>query len=131
MKTNVNSNSGQRLHQIRVHREKSQGQIAKAIGVSVGTIQNYEHGRAHITMGRIEQLARALQCEPADLLARPDSPLPRYRRPRYQYKQFACGLAAVLAMSSLDPTLGRSPQLTLDLKQLADKLNRIDPDDLA
>jgi len=127
MKTNVNSNSGQRLHQIRVHREKSQGQIAKAIGVSVGTIQNYEHGRAHITMGRIEQLARALQCEPADLLARPDSPPPRYRR----YKQFACGLAAVLAMSSLDPTLGRSPQLTLDLKQLADKLNRIDPDDLA
>ena len=39
----------------------SQGQLARAIGVSVGTIQNHEHGRVHITVDRLEELARALQ----------------------------------------------------------------------
>jgi transcriptional regulator with XRE-family HTH domain len=75
---------GKRLLQIRLHREMSQAQIARALGVSVGTIQNYEHGRAHVTAERIAQLARALQCEPHDLLVPPDSPLPRYRRPRFR-----------------------------------------------
>jgi transcriptional regulator with XRE-family HTH domain len=73
---------GNRLHQIRQHRKTSQGRLAKALGVSVGTIQNYEHGRVHITAGRLEQLAMALQCEPADLLESPDTPPPRYRRYR-------------------------------------------------
>jgi transcriptional regulator with XRE-family HTH domain len=75
--------AGHRLHVIREHRQISQGQIAKAVGVSVGTIQNYERGRVAITTDRIEQLASALQCEPVDLLAPPDAPPPRYhRRPR-------------------------------------------------
>jgi transcriptional regulator with XRE-family HTH domain len=52
--------------------------------VSVGTIQNYEHGRVHITTDRLEQLARALQCEPVDLLMPPGSPLPRYRKASLQ-----------------------------------------------
>lgn len=73
----------ERLRQVRQHRKISQGHIAKAIGVSVGTIQNYERGRAAITTGRLVQLARALQCEPADLLRPPGSPLPRYRH-RYR-----------------------------------------------
>ena len=67
------------MRQIRQHRKISQGKIAKAIGVSVGTVQNYERGRASITTDRLEQLARALQCEPAELLQPPGSPLPRYR----------------------------------------------------
>lgn len=72
------NSGGQRLYQIRRHRKISQGRIAKAIGVSVGTIQNYEHGRVAVTVDRLEQLARALQCETADLLAEPGSPPPRY-----------------------------------------------------
>ena len=79
---NTDSRLGKRLHQIREHREISQGRLARAIGVAVGTIQNYEHGRVHITAERLEQLAQALQCEPADLLASPDAPMPRYRRYR-------------------------------------------------
>ena len=81
---NQKNSKGLRLHQVRQHRNISQGRLAKAVGVSVGTIQNYEHGRAHITADRLEQLARALQCEPAELLAAPGSPLPRYRY-RYRY----------------------------------------------
>jgi transcriptional regulator with XRE-family HTH domain len=71
---------GQRLHEIRQHRDLSQGEVAKAIGVSVGTIQSYEHGRTRITADRIEQLAQALQCELADLLMPPGSRLPLYRQ---------------------------------------------------
>jgi transcriptional regulator with XRE-family HTH domain len=72
---------GQRLRQLRESRDMSQGQLAKAIGVSIGTVQNYEHGRVHMTVDRLEQFAQALQCETVDLLAEPGSPPPRYRRP--------------------------------------------------
>lgn len=70
---------GKRFHQIREHRNMSQARIARTVGVSVGTIQGYEHGRTRITADRLEQLARALQCEPIDLLAEPGSAPPRYR----------------------------------------------------
>jgi transcriptional regulator with XRE-family HTH domain len=74
----IDPQPGERLRQLRLHREISQGRIARVIGVTVGTIQNYEHGRAGLGVDRIEQLARALQCEPVELLAPPGSPLPRY-----------------------------------------------------
>lgn len=70
---------GQRLHQLREARDLSQGQIARTVGVSVGTIQGYEHGRSRLTVDRLEQLAAALQCEPVELLMAPGSPTPRYR----------------------------------------------------
>jgi transcriptional regulator with XRE-family HTH domain len=76
---------GERLRQVRVHREVSQRQLAGAIGVSISTIQSYEHGRVIIAIDRIEHLARALQCEVLDLMMPPGAPLPRYRhryRPR-------------------------------------------------
>jgi transcriptional regulator with XRE-family HTH domain len=76
----VDHRAGRRLHQIREHRGLSQAQIAKAIGVTVGTIQNYEHGRTAPTIDRIEQMAPALQCEVVDILMPPGSPPPRYRR---------------------------------------------------
>ena len=76
----IDSQPGQRLLEIRQHREMSQGRLAEAIGVTVGTIQNYEHGRVVIGVDRIEQLARALQCEMLDLLMPSGSPLPRYFR---------------------------------------------------
>jgi transcriptional regulator with XRE-family HTH domain len=70
---------GERLRQVRLHRNISQGRLAKAISVTVGTIQNYERGRVVVSVDRIEQLARALQCEPTDLLRPSGSPPPRYR----------------------------------------------------
>ena len=66
---------GQRLQQVRQHRGLSQGRLAKAIGVTVGTVQHYEHGRVPITVDRIEQLAMALHCEFVEMLAPPGSPV--------------------------------------------------------
>ena len=74
----IDPRPGRRLCQVRQHRGMSQAQIAKAIGTSVGTVQNYEHGRVHMTVDQLLELARALQCEPVDLLAPPGSPPPRY-----------------------------------------------------
>lgn len=65
----------------------SQGNLAKAVGVTVGTIQNYEHDRTPITTDRLAQLAQALKCEPADLLRPPGSPPPRYRHGYRTFQQ--------------------------------------------
>lgn len=70
---------GQRLREIRNHRQMSQRMLARSIGVMVGTIQNYEQGRAHVSVERLEQLALALRCQPADLLEPTGSALPKYR----------------------------------------------------
>ena len=78
-KKHIDPAAGQRLSEIRQHRGISQRELAKAIAVTVGTIQGYEHARIAITATRLEQLARALQCETADLAMPPGAPLPRYR----------------------------------------------------
>ena len=76
----INPQPGRRLREIRECRGMSQGRLARALGVSVGTIQSYEDGRTHITLDRLLELAPALQCEPVELLVPPGSPPPRYRR---------------------------------------------------
>jgi transcriptional regulator with XRE-family HTH domain len=78
MGCNVPERLGKRLHEIREHRGMSQRLLARTIGVAVGTIQNYEHGRVQMTTKRIEQLAHALQCEPSELLKSSGSALPKY-----------------------------------------------------
>jgi transcriptional regulator with XRE-family HTH domain len=45
--------------------------LRRRFGVTTGTIQAYEHGRTRIAVERLAELARALRCEPADLLAPP------------------------------------------------------------
>ena len=70
-KKHIDPAAGQRLSEIRQHRGISQRELAKAIAVTVGTIQGYEHARIAITATRLEQLARALQCETADLAMPP------------------------------------------------------------
>jgi transcriptional regulator with XRE-family HTH domain len=67
-KRRVDGRIGARLAAARKARGISQGWLAKRIGVSVGTIQAYEHGRARVTVERLQALADALQCEPASLL---------------------------------------------------------------
>jgi transcriptional regulator with XRE-family HTH domain len=115
---------GKRLRQVREARGLSQGKLAQLIGVSVGTVQNYEHSRNRIPADRIAPIAVELQCRPADLLMSPDSPTPPPRR-RYLMPLW---LAAALATA---PVLAGPPELALDLKQFADKFDRIDADDLA
>jgi transcriptional regulator with XRE-family HTH domain len=70
---------GKRLAAIREYRFMSQAELAQAIGVSKGLIAHYEHGRAEIGASRLQQLATALHCRAADLLAPLDAPLPRAR----------------------------------------------------
>jgi transcriptional regulator with XRE-family HTH domain len=67
-KRRVDGRIGARLVAVRKARGMSQNWLAKRIGVSVGTVQAYEHGRARVTVERLEALADALQCKPADLL---------------------------------------------------------------
>jgi transcriptional regulator with XRE-family HTH domain len=67
-KRNVNEHFGPRLALARTTYGLSQRQLAKAIGVTVGAIQAYEHGRSRIPAERLEQMARVLQQEPGDLL---------------------------------------------------------------
>ena len=57
---------GARLAKARQSRGLSQAQLAKAIGVTTGTIQAYEHSRTRIAVERLEADAEALQCEAAD-----------------------------------------------------------------
>jgi transcriptional regulator with XRE-family HTH domain len=61
---------------VRLHRQISQQQLADAINISVGTIQHYEHGRCDISTSLLKQIAVTLECEAADLVARPDAPMP-------------------------------------------------------
>ena len=78
-KKHIDPAAGQRLSEVRQHRGISQGELAKALAVKVGTIQGYEHARIGISATRLDQLARGLQCETADLMMPPGAPLPRYR----------------------------------------------------
>jgi transcriptional regulator with XRE-family HTH domain len=70
---------GERLAEIRNSQELSQGELAKRLGVTVGTIQNYERVRNEPNITRLTELALALRCEPTDLLKPPGSPI-RYQR---------------------------------------------------
>lgn len=67
------------MRQVRQHRHVSQARLARAIGVTVATIQHYERGRVRIPADRLAELAHVLQCESADLMRPPGSPPPRYR----------------------------------------------------
>jgi transcriptional regulator with XRE-family HTH domain len=82
MITTIDPRLGQRLRQIRKARGISQGRLAKAIGMTVGIIQMYEHGRVQPAANRLDQIAQELQCKVANLLESPDAPLPHDRRYR-------------------------------------------------
>ena len=59
---------GKRLLEARHACGHSQAWVAKRIGVSVGTIQAYERGRARIAAERLKALADALRCDASDFL---------------------------------------------------------------
>jgi transcriptional regulator with XRE-family HTH domain len=68
---------GRRLSWIRKRRRLSQAELAAAIGVTNSAISQYESGRVTIKVPRLEQLAQALHCRVADLLAPIHAPLSR------------------------------------------------------
>jgi transcriptional regulator with XRE-family HTH domain len=83
-KRNLDGRAGARLSEIRASRGISQAWLAKLVGVTPGAIQAYERGRSRMTIERLEQLAHALKCEPAELLKAAGSAIAPflYRRPQ-------------------------------------------------
>ena len=56
-KKHIDPAAGRRLSEIRQYRGISQGELAKALAVKVGTIQGYEHARIDISATRLDQRA--------------------------------------------------------------------------
>lgn len=59
---------GKRLREIRQKKKKSQGDIAKALGVDRSYISGIERGVRNPSLKNIERIARALNVEPSELL---------------------------------------------------------------
>ena len=59
------------LKELRTNRGMTQKQLAKATGLSIGTIQGYEQGRYGPKIEALESLAGALSCTFDDILVEP------------------------------------------------------------
>jgi transcriptional regulator with XRE-family HTH domain len=63
------------LKEWREHRQLSQEKLAEALDMTQGMISQLETGRINYTSNHLDLLAKALMCEPADLLTRdPNDP---------------------------------------------------------
>ena len=71
IEADINAEIGARLAEVRRHYGLTQRQLAKAAGVTLTTIQNWERGRHAISAKRLGPLADALHCQPIDLLMLP------------------------------------------------------------
>src|SRR5262245_2808766 len=112
--------AGRRLQEVREHVGVSQLLLAQLIRVSKGTIQNYESGRVPLHVGRMGQIARALNVEPADLLAQPGAPLPKLRgilQPQKPLAQDFFGLIGSWGFYSRDAHMRTGVQLDAQAKQ--------------
>jgi transcriptional regulator with XRE-family HTH domain len=86
-----------RIAELRQYRGMLQADVAKAVGVTKATVCNWEHGRIGIGTARLEQIARALNCDVADLLVAPGSPPPpRSRRTEPECLHFGRPVLAIL-----------------------------------
>ena len=70
-KTPAHPTVGKRLAELRASRRISQRQLAKHLGITTTTVQNWEHSRAMIPIGRLRQLGDALGCDDIELLRAP------------------------------------------------------------
>jgi transcriptional regulator with XRE-family HTH domain len=96
---------GQRIAAVRNHRNMTGEQLGDLIGVSRKEISAYEHGRiGPALLARLDDIARALHCKPADLLKPPDAPLPRLPRNfRFQPpKKFELNALQVAFIAAVD-----------------------------
>ena len=71
IEADIDAEIGARLAEVRRWRGLTQRQLAKAVGVTITTIQNWERGRHAISAKRFGPLADALYCQPLDLLMLP------------------------------------------------------------
>jgi len=71
IEADIDAEIGARLAEVRRHCGLTQRQLAKAVGVTITTIQNWERGRLAISAKRLAALANALHCQPLDLLMLP------------------------------------------------------------
>jgi transcriptional regulator with XRE-family HTH domain len=68
IEADIDAMIGARLAEVRRHCSLTQGQLAKAVGVTLTTIQNWQRGRTGLPAKRLAALANALHCQPIDLL---------------------------------------------------------------
>ena len=61
------------IKKLRVNQEMTQQELAKACGVSQGTVAGWEKGRVFPKAGKIIQVANALHCDSALLLKMADA----------------------------------------------------------
>jgi len=73
----IDAEIGARLAEVRRRCGLTQRQLAKAVGVQLTTVQNWERGRTGLPAKRLAALANALHCQPIDLLMLPGTGVPR------------------------------------------------------
>ena len=71
IEADIDAEIGARLAEVRRRCGLTQRQLAKAVGVTITAIQNWERGRHGISAKRLGRLADALYCQPLDLLMLP------------------------------------------------------------
>ena len=72
----IDAEIGARLAEVRRRCGLTQRQLAKAVGVTITAIQNWERGHHAISAKRLSPLADALYCQPLDLLMLPEADVP-------------------------------------------------------
>jgi transcriptional regulator with XRE-family HTH domain len=77
IEADIDAEIGARLAEVRRHCGLTQRQLAKAVGVTLTTIQDWERGRTGLPAKRLAALANALHCQPIDLLMLPGMGMPR------------------------------------------------------
>ena len=77
IEADIDAEIGARLAEVRRRCGLTQRQLAKAIGVTLTTVQNWERGRTGLPAKRLAALANALHCQPIDLLMLPGTGMPR------------------------------------------------------
>ena len=71
IEADIDAEIGARLAEVRRRCGLTQRQLAKAVGVQLTTVQNWERGRTGLPAKRLAALANALHCQPIDLLMLP------------------------------------------------------------
>lgn len=57
-----------RIKEVRERKGITQGQLAKLLGTTQGAVQFWENGKREPTIQRLKDIAKALDCEPWELL---------------------------------------------------------------
>jgi DNA-binding XRE family transcriptional regulator len=81
IEADIDAEIGARLAEVRRRCGLTQRQLAKAVGVELTTVQNWERGRTGLSAKRLAALANALHCQPIDLLMLPGTGVPREAPP--------------------------------------------------